>query len=111
MSLRGYHGWRPEADRDPSIRSLVQTCKTYKVAQSVTVRGPDGTQVVGGMSGDTGQDRSGPEPEVWTKTFGKGRVFAMTFGHDLSAQKDPNYLRLLQNGISWDLGLPHEDSH
>jgi uncharacterized protein len=98
-------------DRDPSMQTFVRTCKTYKVGQRVTVQAPDGTTVSAVMSGDTGQDRNGPEPEVWTKTFGKGRVFAMTFGHDLTSQQDPNFLQLLENGISWDLRLSQEEKH
>lgn len=66
-------------ERDSSIRVLVRTCKSY-------------------------EGRTGPEPEVWTKTFGLGRVFAMTFGHDLKSQRDPNYLTLLGNGVQWALG-------
>ncbi len=65
-------------DRDPSMNVWVKTC-------------------------DALQDRSGPEPEVWTKTYFKGRVFAMTFGHDERAQQDPNYLALLGNGMLWAL--------
>ncbi len=66
-------------DRDPSMNVLVKTCRTLT-------------------------DRPDPEPEVWTKTYFKGRVFAMTFGHDERAQDDKDYLTLLANGILWDLG-------
>jgi uncharacterized protein len=91
-------------DRDPSIQSYVQTCKTYKVGLPITVLAPDGNHYNTISSGDTGPDRNGPEPEVWTKTYGKGRIFAMTIGHDTKTQQDPNYLQLLQNGVSWALG-------
>jgi type 1 glutamine amidotransferase len=91
-------------DRDPSIQAYVQTCKTFKVGQPVTVLAPDGNHYRTLHVDDTGPDRNGPEPEVWTKTFGKGRVFAMTIGHDTKTQEDPNYLQLLQNGILWALG-------
>jgi len=98
-------------DRDPSMQTFVQTCKIYKAGQPITVLAPDGNHYKTLISGDTGQDRNGLEPEVWTKTFGKGRVFAMTFGHDLKTQEDPNYLQLLRNGILWDLGLSEEVKH
>jgi type 1 glutamine amidotransferase len=92
-------------DRDPSIRSFVQTCKVYKVALPVTVKTPDGQTVTAKMSPETGPDRDGPEPEVWTKMFGKGHVFSIALGHDSKSLQDPNYLQLLHNGILWDLGL------
>ena len=92
-------------DRDPSDRVYVESCKVYKVGQPVTATTPDGEIVHAVMSGTTGADRNGPEPLVWTKTFGKGRVFAMSFGHDLASQENPNFLLLLQNGVRWDLGL------
>jgi uncharacterized protein len=97
-------------DRDPSDRVYVQTCKIYKVGQPVTVKAPDGTMVSAKMSPETGPDRDGPEPLVWTKMFGKGRVFAMAFGHDLTAQENPNFLQLLQNGILWDLGISPKEN-
>jgi type 1 glutamine amidotransferase len=65
-------------DRDPSMNVLVRTCQHL-------------------------QDRSGAEPEVWTKMYGKGRIFAITFGHDSRAQSDTNYLTLLANGLLWAL--------
>ncbi|MBI3682308.1 MAG: ThuA domain-containing protein [Acidobacteria bacterium] len=65
--------------RDPSMHVLIRTCKTY-------------------------EKRDSAEPEVWTKTYSKGRVFAMTFGHDQRSQQDPNYIELLSSGILWALG-------
>lgn len=75
-------------DRDPSMHVLVRTCQALK---GLLV--PARKQV----------NRSGPEPEVWTKHYGKGRIFAMTFGHDARAQENPVYLTLLTNGILWSL--------
>ena len=49
------------------------------------------------------EGRTGPEPHVWTKTFGKGRIFAMVFGHDRKSQDDPNVQRLLAQGVLWAL--------
>lgn len=62
--------------RDPSVKLLVQTVKTYA-------------------------GRSRPEAQAWVKTFGKGKIFATTFGHDLKCQQNDNFLRLLGNGIAW----------
>lgn len=67
-------------ERDPSMNVLIRTC-------------------------DAMPGRADPEPEVWTKTYLKGRVFAMTFGHDERAQDSKPYLTLLGNGILWALGL------
>lgn len=37
----------------------------------------------------------------WTQTYGKGRVFATTLGHDMKTAESPDYLRLLANGLLW----------
>lgn len=37
----------------------------------------------------------------WTSTYGKGRVFATTLGHDMKTASDEDYLRLLANGLLW----------
>ena len=66
-------------DRDRSMNVLVKTCHALA-------------------------DRPNPEPEVWTKTYFKGRIFAMTFGHDERSQNNKNYLTLLANGMLWALG-------
>lgn len=66
-------------DRDPSMNVLLRTCKPL-------------------------QNRTDPEPEVWTKMYGKGRIFAITPGHDSKTQTDTNYLTLLTNGLLWALG-------
>ena len=66
-------------DRDTSMDVLVRTCQPI-------------------------QNREGKEPEVWTKMYGKGRIFAMTFGHDAKSQESSSYLTLLSNGLLWALG-------
>lgn len=40
----------------------------------------------------------------WTSTFGKGRVFATTLGHDLKTAGGREYQRLLANGVLWACG-------
>jgi type 1 glutamine amidotransferase len=37
----------------------------------------------------------------WHHTYGKGRVFATTLGHDFKTAESPEYLHLLANGILW----------
>jgi len=37
----------------------------------------------------------------WTHTYGKGRVFATTLGHDMKTAQDENYLRLVARGLLW----------
>ena len=38
---------------------------------------------------------------AWVSTYGKGKVFATTLGHDLKTVNMPEYHRLLANGILW----------
>ena len=40
----------------------------------------------------------------WTQTYGKGRVFATTLGHDMTTAEDPAYLGLLARGLLWSCG-------
>jgi type 1 glutamine amidotransferase len=37
----------------------------------------------------------------WVSTYGKGKVFATTLGHDLRTAAMPEYHRLLANGLLW----------
>jgi len=41
---------------------------------------------------------------AWTSSYGAGRVFATTLGHDLKTASDPAYPRLLADGLSWACG-------
>jgi type 1 glutamine amidotransferase len=38
---------------------------------------------------------------VWVSTYGKGKVFATTLGHDLKTVNMPEYHQLLANGLLW----------
>lgn len=40
----------------------------------------------------------------WTATYGKGRIFATTLGHDLKTAGRPEYHRLLARGLLWACG-------
>ena len=37
----------------------------------------------------------------WTHSYGKGRVFATSLGHDLHTSTSPDYVRLLSRGVLW----------
>lgn len=41
------------------------------------------------------------EPLAFTLTYGKGRVFHHTFGHDVKAMKNPMVERLVRQGTEW----------
>ena len=45
----------------------------------------------------------------WTRTFGRGRVFATTLGHDMKTAGSSDYLQLLANGLLWACGKLGED--
>ena len=49
-------------------------------------------------------------PVVWTVSFGKGRVYACTLGHDAEIQRSRTYTTLLSRGTEWaatgDVTLP-----
>ncbi len=41
---------------------------------------------------------------AWTKNYGKSRVFYLMLGHDSKAWANPNYPKLLGQGIRWAVG-------
>jgi hypothetical protein len=40
-------------------------------------------------------------PVAWTRTFGKGRVYYNSLGHEEAVWNDPRYQEMLLNGIRW----------
>ena len=44
------------------------------------------------------------EPWTWIRNQGKGRVFYTAYGHDGPVWEDPNYHRLVANGVIWASG-------
>ena len=40
-------------------------------------------------------------PAVWTRQWGKGRVFVATPGHDMSVLRDPNVKTIVERGLLW----------
>lgn len=49
-------------------------------------------------------------PVAWTKSYGKGRVFASTIGHTREAFDDPEVARMYAEAIKWVLGLTGPDA-
>ncbi len=45
----------------------------------------------------TGKD----EPVIWVNTYGKGRVYENSMGHDLEAMSDPRLQEWLRRGVIW----------
>ncbi len=48
------------------------------------------------------------EPYTWTNDYGKGRVFYTAYGHDERTWKQPDFLKLLENGVIWAVGKKAE---
>jgi type 1 glutamine amidotransferase len=40
-------------------------------------------------------------PMAWTRTYGGGRVFTTTLGHDAASIQPPQYRRMVLNGVRW----------
>ncbi len=45
----------------------------------------------------TGKD----EPVIWVNTYGKGRVYENSMGHDLEAMSDPQFQEWMRRGVIW----------
>ena len=41
------------------------------------------------------------EPVAWVSTYGAGRVFACTLGHNVESVRNPGYLALVTAGLEW----------
>ena len=52
---------------------------------------------------DQAKDKPGvsKEPYTWVRTHGKGRVFYTAYGHDERTWENPDFQKLLENGIRW----------
>ncbi len=40
-------------------------------------------------------------PAIWTRDWGKGRVFVCTPGHDMDVVRDPNVSTIIERGMLW----------
>ena len=45
-----------------------------------------------------------PQSIAWTRSFGDGRVFSTTLGHDGLSFRTPAFQRLILNGVKWSAG-------
>ncbi|MDR3710368.1 MAG: ThuA domain-containing protein [Capsulimonadaceae bacterium] len=53
----------------------------------------------------TSFDDGAPIPVSWVREEGKGRIFYVSLGHMPPVMSDPNWRRLVQNGVNWTLDL------
>ena len=45
------------------------------------------------------------DPELaWTTSYGNSRVFYFMLGHDALAYRNPNYSKIVSQGIHWAAG-------
>jgi uncharacterized protein len=56
-----------------------------------------------------GEDTKKDHVMVWTNTYGKGKVFGTTAGHNNETMMDPQYLDLVSRGLLWACGKLGED--
>ncbi|HZG92307.1 MAG TPA: ThuA domain-containing protein [Pseudonocardia sp.] len=40
-------------------------------------------------------------PAIWTRSWGRGKVFVCTPGHDMDVIRDPNVTALIERGLLW----------
>jgi len=43
------------------------------------------------------------EPYTWVKNYGKGKVFYTAYGHDQRSWTNPDFLKMLENGVVWSV--------
>jgi type 1 glutamine amidotransferase len=51
-----------------------------------------------------GEDTKKDHMVIWVNTYGKGRVFGTTLGHNNATMEDPVYLDLVTRGLLWACG-------
>ena len=92
---------RPADPNNPITRGWPADWKTPGDEQYVTEETyPDTVKLL--ISTGVGEKAKHPENVVaWEHTYGKGRVFGTTLGHDMHTIADPHYLQLLANGLLW----------
>jgi len=59
-----------------------------------------------GKHGDVPWIKGTKMPVVWTRMYGKGRVFYTSLGHVAADFKVPEALEIVKRGIQWAAGLP-----
>ena len=93
----------------PILKTLPEEWRTPGDELYQTIKlGPRSTALLQGKADKAKSDHI----VAWVSTYGKGKVFATTLGHDLRTVNLPVYHRLLANGLLWacgkldDSGLP-----
>lgn len=61
----------------------------------------EGTHV---FAGRTMQMAAGTYPMAWTRTYGNGRVFKTTLGHNGLSFRNDQFQRMILNGVDWSTG-------
>jgi type 1 glutamine amidotransferase len=56
-----------------------------------------------------GEDTKKDHTVIWVNTYGKGRVFSTTLGHQNSTMENPVYLDLVTRGLLWACGKLKDD--
>ena len=92
---------RPADKNNPITKGWPDDWKTAGDEQYVTEEVyPDTVKLV--ISTGVGEKAKHPENVVaWEHTYGQGRVFGTTLGHDMKTTADPHYLQLLASGLLW----------
>lgn len=92
---------RPADEKNPITKGWPADWKTLGDEQYVTEEVyPDTVKLL--ISTGVGEKAKHPENVVaWEHTYGQGRVFGTTLGHDMKTTADPHYLQLLANGLLW----------
>jgi type 1 glutamine amidotransferase len=102
---------------DPSHATMLGIGNRFTITDEpylVDRREPDSTVLVETAEPrhDTlGKLRDGPDPQVWVRRWGQGRVFVTTFGHDAASQENESFMSLLHNGIRWAGGGTDDTVH
>ncbi len=95
------------------LQNFYVTSEQYYMHVDPAVRVLATTHVAEGAASGDGYDREAQEavdadraegivmPVVWTKRWGKGRVFHLSLGHKASVFEIPEALTLLRRGLVW----------
>src|SRR5262249_47644043 len=90
----------------PAVKALPDEWRTPGDELYQTIKlGPRSTALLQGKAEKFKSDHI----VCWVSTYGKGKVFATTLGHDLKTVNMPEYHRLLANGILWACDKLGED--
>jgi len=82
---------------NPDIQILMERVEGAQMdpnTKKQNYRYPEGSSV----------EKGHKEPYTWTREEGKGRVFYSAYGHNDSTWQNPEFLKLMENGIFWAMG-------